>query len=163
MSGFTRPAPWLRRLFTPSQRFDEPGILSDDVSLVQPYDGGGYALDQNTIKIISLISNVGAAQNTPLVVPGANQVVRVVCVGVFLMAGASPTLTNLQLVAGSLRSVSSPGIAVIPPNRIFVDNRAPILVPGISMDGSHIGGDASTQLRWEVYLLRVPIGTVFYL
>lgn len=166
MSRFTRSAPWLRHLFTPSQtESPNPGRLSDDVSLVQMYDGGGFSIPAVESWGASADSAVGASTTTDIVTAAADppEIVRVYSVGVRQLAGAGAPEVIFQVqVAGTsiTPNVSSvillTGQAQVPPN--WIQNL--ILGPGSILQGFLFNGDAATTARYTAYILRLPLGAV---
>jgi len=163
MSTFTRPAPWLRQFFTPSRTgFKEPGKLSDDVSLVQPYDGGGWPIDPGVNKTGELQSVVGASTQTVLFTTEQDEISRLVTVGAILDAGGVP--------AGLVHLDHSGGPSVPICEHFTLDTAyyrsmplyAAIVGPMVRVRGFVVGGDASTQVTWRWMEYRVPVGTVFY-
>jgi len=158
---FSRPAPWLRQLFTPSHTTQpNPGELSGDVSLVQPYDGSGWPLFDPGEWDIATQSSVAIASTTALVTAGALEVVRILAASVRLDAGVAP-VCHLQ---GENSVVFGEDVtAVGGSEQIHVPSNCPILGPTHVLYGRHHTGDAATQVTWVVYYVRAPIGTVFYL
>lgn len=166
MSRFTRSAGWLRHLFTPSQtESPNPGRLSDDVSLVALYDGGGFSIPSAESWGVTVDSAVGASQTTALVTASADppEIVRVYSAGLRQSAGAGAPEVLLQVqVAGT--SITPPvssvltvtGQAQVPPD--FIQNL--ILPPGSILQGFHFNGDAATVIRYAMYVLRLPLGAV---
>jgi len=167
MSGFTRPAPWLRQLFTSSRTGSQsPANRSDDVSLIQPYDGGGYPSAQ--VGVAKCFFQGGVA--TPAAAGGevfytcpANTVVRVVGLGVALAAGNAPTSliavsdeTNTYVpITGVITPVTNDYLS-------FGVITCPILTPGMELELRWYGGSATTDhdIKWAIY--SAPIGSVFY-
>jgi len=78
MSKFARPASWLRQLFTQSRTgFANPSILSQDVSLTAPFDGGGFPLYDPDMWGKTATSVAEAAGTTAVYTVPANQISRI--------------------------------------------------------------------------------------
>lgn len=161
MSGFVRPAPWLRRLFTPSQTAPvNPIEVSDDVSLIQPYDGGGYPLFDPSQWSSEVVSVAGAAATTVLYTVGAESVVRLLAAAGILSAGVVGSL-HLRVEAGAISLAISPNVATPAVEQVNLPLQCPVIGPGHIISGRHFGGGAATVVTWRLYLVEAPLGTVF--
>lgn len=160
-AGFVRPAPWLRRLFTPSQTSPvNPTRVSDDVSLTQPYDGSGWPLYDPGQWVILTQSAVGTPKTTVIETVPIDRICRLLAVAVILNAGVAPSC-QLQAGVAITLSVGAP-VVVHATEMSSVPSNTPIIGPGHSIRGRHYGGDAATQVTWYLYRVLAPIGTVFY-
>ena len=166
MSLFVRPAPWLRQLFTPAHTPQpNPGTLSEDVSLVQPYDGSGWAIPNPETTVRSFTAPAGAQGNNTILTMGATDVGRILGISVNLNAGAAPTHANAAVRAPGTNLNCPITDVVVPVTGIFIGLphlASSVILPRLQLEGSHIGGDAATILIWRVYIAICPIGTVFY-
>lgn len=164
MSKFSRPASWLRQLFTPSSTgWREPGELANDVSLVQPYDGGGFPLLDPGQWVTVVNSSAAAADTTVILNLGNLEYGRILAAGVNRTAGVLPSC--------SIQVFDQNGFGITVSDRILIAVNGeregfqlftPIIGPGHSIRGRHFGGDAATILEWIVYVVRAPLGSVFY-
>lgn len=164
MSGFVRPADWLRHLFTSSRTAPvNPVEVSDDVSLNQPYDGGGFPLWDPGQWISTVTSVAVAAGETTLLTVPDNQIARILGVSAQLSAGVAPTV-HLRVISQSNARVGlSPLVLMLASaRRQSIELQTPIIGPGHLLSGAHFGGDVLTKVAWAVYFVQAPIGTVFY-
>jgi len=81
----------------------------------------------------------------------------------FLTAGVAPTCTPF------IRTPTNNSVAIAPVSPALnlsiytnLQTRSPVLGPGHEILGFHIGGDVLTVVRWAIYYVEAPIGTVFY-
>lgn len=162
-AGFVRPAPWLRRLFTPSQTSPvNPTEISEDVSLIQPYDGGGYPLHPVGEYLETTTQTAGAAGNGDLITTGQFELARILCADLLITAGVIPTCF-FRIQIGTVDVAISPRVvlgALNQPNSQIL--QSPILPPGAALQIAWSGGDAATIVRTHVLHALVPLGTVFY-
>jgi len=169
MSQFSRRARWLNQLFPASNAptIRDPGSRSDDVSLTQPYDGSGWGLIQPTDFINRQISGIAASGSVILRTVGDNSIVRLLSASYEHTAGVLPTQLclevhdpiNIRSVVISTVATTFAFTAVENPIEIL----CPIILPGLRIDGTWQGGDASTRGIFGLVAVEVPIGTVFYL
>lgn len=166
MSLFSRRARWLNIFFPQSvaPAVQDPGILSDDVSLVQPYDGGAYPLVEPTDWLRFTILPVGATGSTVVATTGAEEMMRFLAADVYVLAGMSPSGTVLRavpptggggdiFVAQRLSSISTLGTPFI--------THTPVIGPQTQMSVTYEGGNATTQLLVHIYGVIAPLGSVF--
>lgn len=171
MSQFSRRARWLNVLFPASSapRTADPGTVSDDVSLVQPYDGGAWPIPEASSWITLRDSPVGATGLTTIVTLGPDEVFRFFQMHAFNLIDPAANFQPQAVVPGSVPltaaalsdSRATTGIAgtnVVPNNM----NRAIVLPPGMRLQVSHFGGGVATQLRYVIYGCRAPAGSVFH-
>lgn len=168
MSQFSRRARWLNQLFPASAAptINDPGVRSDDVSLVQPYDGSGWGVIQPTDFISRTISGIAAQGNVILRTVGANNIIRILAASYEHTAGVLPTQVCLEVHDPvAIRSVV---ISTVPATFAFavVENPieivCPIILPGHRIDGAWQGGDAATRGIFGLVAVEAPVGTVFY-
>jgi len=164
MSRFNRPASWLRFLFTPSQtKAPNPGELSNDVSLNQPYDGGGFPLFDPSQWAFTVKSATIASATTDLFTVPEDEIVRILAVAASVAAGVAPNVNSFATTQNNTRvSLSAPLLLVANGQRTGLTQLCPIIGPGHVFAGHHFGGDAATIIDWWVYFVRAPLGTVFY-
>jgi len=164
MSKFVRPSAWLRQLFTASRtEHVAPSTVSNDVSLVQPFDGSGWGLPDAGSWFLSVVSAAGAKVETELLVVPANTIVRLLAISASRGAGAAFNAQAQVKPQGGSPTPFTSFVAV--PNtgdRRALQVYCPILGPGSILQGAHEGGDASSTCGFNVYYCQAPIGTVFY-
>lgn len=165
MSRFSRPASYLRQLFTPSSAgFQDPGVLSSDVSLIQPYDGGGWPMESSRSWVRTVTTAAIAAGAITLLVNDRETIARILAISFAVTAGVIP-----EVHADIIDDVSSVSIsdhmviAAVGAADEGLRLNCPILGPGHTLRGRWFGGDAATVVNFRAYLVQAPIGTVFYL
>jgi len=165
MSQFSRPADWLRQLFTPSRSgWQSPGQVSPEVSLVQPYDGGGYPLQWSGQMVNTFTLAAAAAGQATLLTNSNEQITRILAVGVNITAGVLPDL--IVRIFEPTANVTVPISAIVTApilNNIFaLQLFSPILPQGFQLSLRWFGGDAATVVQVNTAFCRTPIGSVFY-
>lgn len=165
MSQFSRRARWINQLFPQSKapQVSDPGQLSEDVSLVQPYDGSGWGFQHVTARS-SIQTGIGTFVNA--FETDDNQIFRFLSADALWHAiGLAPS--EMVLIMIDLASLSSVNIAknVIPPSGQpqLHEFLTPIIPPNTRVQFAMIGGDALTQVSWGWQGIMAPLGTVFYL
>ena len=190
MSQFSRRARWLKQLFTPSvsPATQDPTQRSDDVSLVQQYDGGGLAIADTIFPVIhdasgapleirepeisirDFQSKVGITTVSDLFNLGDDLVARIWAANFTLTAGIGAEINYLTVTAPTGSGVgnhlwvfSNPFNNVTSPGdqRRFIHD--PILPPGMQMNFFSTGGDASSSGRLTIAMIVAPVGTVFHI
>jgi len=166
MSQFSRSSDWLRTFFTPSRTgWQPPGRVSDEVSLVQPYDGGGYPTFPPGAWIATTTPAVGATQTANMVVLDDQTVGRIMCLGFSFIAGVRPSLIGRILgpVANLACPITETKVSAEPVGQVeALQHFCPILPPGHTLEIRWYGGDAATQLILRAVVCEARIGTVFY-
>ncbi len=170
MSQFSRRSRWLNFLFPASKapQSSDPGSVSDDVSLVQPYDGSGWGIPESSQWLTRGDSPVGITGDTDILTVPAGSVYRLFGAFGFKLLGAASTW---QIFVGDL--VSTPNLfcllaeeqntgAGISGSHPAEFNRAIVIPAGLVIRIQHFGGDVATQNRYGIYGCIAPIGTVFY-
>ena len=164
MSKFVRPAPWLRQLFTQSQTEPaNPSELSQDVSLVQPYDGGGYPLHPVGEYLITATQSAAASGTETILTCSRDQIARILAVDVLFTVANAATVRFQIDIAGVALSVSVQSLLATVNQPESRELTTPILPPGGSLQVAWFGGNVTTVIRTHVLFARVPLGTVFYL
>lgn len=165
MSQFSRRARWLQDLFPSSvaPRAQDPGFLSDDVSLVQQYfDGyaGGNELDWFHF----IVTPLAAAGINNILVVDNDSIFRIMAASATGIAGVDP-VARLQISGISPGSVGSviltPEILVTTAGVVLPITNARILPPNTIIEVEHRGGNAATTIVVNVFGISVPPGTVF--
>jgi len=169
LSQFSRRARWLNQLFTASRapQSQDPNSVSDDVSLVQPYDGSGWGIMDPGQTIVNVQSPLGAVGLTQISAVGRRTIARLLGVGVFHAAGALPTDVKLYLLGQDNnfsvaigRLYDKPMLTT--PMRNPMQFQSPMMPPGTILQGHHTGGDAATLVQYTALIMQAPVGTVFY-
>ena len=173
MTQFSRRARWLNSIFPASvvPQVQDPAVVSDDVSLVQPYDGGGIALSRGSA-FHRFDTTSGASGETGVIfTTGEEEVARIYAAQVFSIAlGAaipncelviSPVLGN---VACAITEVAvAPAVSDLAHEFLMKGAGGLMVPPEHEIQYSYEGGTAvSTLLSFTVYAVIAPIGSVFY-
>lgn len=191
MSQFSRRARWLTQLFTQSvaPAKQDPSQLSDDVSLVQPYDGSGWAIEQTSfpvefdtvagpllitepfVGIMDFTSKVGITTVSDLFSISNDLVARILQISDLLIGGIGAENTFYFVAPPNDSGVSNhivmmSGSKNIVPSQTIRQDRAlfsPIMLPGTQLSYFFTDGDVSSETRISVAMVIAPVGTVFYL
>ena len=164
MSKFSRPSDWLRQLFIPSTTgWRPPARVSEEVSLTQPYDGGGYPIWPVGQWVIEQTFTDQAAGSVVILLLPDNEICRLLAASIEIDGGVIPT-ARLLLGDASNRFV---GISdEVTPSALNIQNsfdvRTPIIPPGGDFRGEWEGGDAATDVTFRAVICRCPLGSVFY-
>lgn len=160
--GFARISPWLRQLYTPSEGIPpDPTKLSTDVSLVAPYDGGGFPIPNPSTWLVSLITPASAAAVNTILTVGADEIFRLMSMSCRTAAGADATCRPTVEVVAPQRVALHRGLTSDANPQGFDGLLGTIVGPGHLVQGLHTGGDVLTQIDWIVYGIRAPLGTCF--
>ena len=165
MSQFARSADWLRKLFIPSRTgWQTPGRVADEVSLVQPYDGGGFPLAPPGQWIISTVHTTGANGTETIVAISAEEIARILAVSAIWEAGVQPTVNIRARITGT-----APSLSISESRQLATINEmegillhSPICPPSHDLQLRWFGGDAATEITSRILLARAPLGSVFY-
>lgn len=166
MSQFSRRARWLNQLFPQSAAPQEtdPGIRSDDVSLVQPYDGGGIAFQDIGTFCRRFVIPTGITDTIDMILNDANTVFRVYALHVQQLLGTDAS------VAVYIMSPNGDSVYVAWQDVLQASTRAQpfdkqadfkILGPGQTLTAQTLGGGADSSFGVGVYGVSAPLGTVF--
>jgi len=165
LSQFSRRARWLNALFpqsvAPATR--DPAQRSDDVSLVQPYDGGGYGY-RISAPVVRTAIQTGALGGIIIINTSQDEVYRIESMDSVMIAGARPTVFIIVIDEGSLDSVNISGSILAPgvgASQLMPDLHPTVIGPNMSVNCQWFGGDVLTQLTFGVYGFRAPLGTSF--
>jgi len=161
---FARRARWLTELFTPSVSPPThfPDSYSRDVSLVQPYDGGGVPIPSTVSLIRQATTAAAAAGSITLLTTSREEVARLYSLGGLVSAGANAT------VIFQLEEVDTGNAAPLAPRISLTGDFEGITTPGVMIPPNHnlvaswAGGDVLTILIVTSLAAVVPSGTVFY-
>ncbi len=164
MSRFARPSDWLRQLFIPSRTgWQPPSVVAEEVSLVQPYDGGGFAIWPVGQWILEETQAAAAAGNASVLLNTNEEFTRILALAVHISAGVlaevfwaiqGPTATNVVMTERRT-------LAVVGQAEAFTQT-TPILPPGHDLRIAWNTGDAATVVVARAIICTVPIGSVFY-
>jgi len=168
MSQFSRRARWLNTLFPASvaPQVRDPGQRSDDVSLVQPYDGGGYGYQTAPAEWFRSFDNAAAAAGSQVafIVP-ENQVYRIIGAHCDPFNGvvydeAQIAISN-DAGGGGLNCIVSdlinPGLFILG----FTLTPGLVVGPELEVLVRFGGGNGASQAHWNFYGIFAPLGTVF--
>ena len=164
MSRFARPSDWLRQLFIPSRTgWQPPNQVSEEVSLTQPYDGGGFAIWPIGQWSTSVVTAAAASGFFDLFAINSERIVRILSVSVTYIAGVNPQVyLVIQPPSGDEVGLSE---LITPPaggQPTSVPLTSPIVPPGHALRARWFGGDAATQIMFRSLRCEAPLGSVFY-
>lgn len=165
MTQFARPSTWLRHLFTPAVTLSpNPGILSDDVSLNQPFDGSGWGIIAGAEYAREVTSPVGVTNSIELLEVPTNEVFRLLSLGVQRVLGADYSFSNwfVRAPGNNFDVPVTPEMTVTSSLRAPTAILSPILGPGSRLFHLASGGSAASTRDVRVYGVSAPLGTVFY-
>jgi len=168
LSQFSRRARWLNALFpaskSPTTR--DPAQRSDDVSLVQQYDGGAWPIPNASSWFTLTDSPVGVTGVTTILTVPDDMVYRYF--GMHAFTVIDPVARFQMRVTDPLVPLSSVSLnqqiitlAAGLGNTVPLIDRAIVIPPGLQFQVAHIQGGAATQLRYATYGCLAPVGTVF--
>lgn len=163
MPNFSRSAKWLTNLFTPSvaPTTGFPDRYSQDISLTQGYDGGGWGIPDIESTVLDVTGVVGASVETVLLTAGLDEIVRVVSAAGLLVAGLVPTTNVLNIQAASAAALVSNHLVIAAAQFALFDIPGfKVLLPGMTLRNIYAGGDVLTQQTVRMHFLRLPLGTI---
>lgn len=170
MSQFSRRARWLNVLFPQSKApvVTDPFRRSDEVSLVQPYDGGGFGFPNSPAGFFFHATGGTASGTLAMVNTTEEQVFLILAGHIFqTVAPNNPTASlNIRDVTSTPnRAVNIGDQGLIPGlnlgNFTFGLNRAVVMGPEMRLTVDWFGGAAGTLVDTTVYGVLAPLGTVF--
>lgn len=169
MTQFSRRARWLNQLFPASKapQTKDPGSVSDDVSLTQPYDGSGWPLPDFASWIIQKDSPVGIDGQTDMITVPEGSVYRLFSANSFRLI---PANAQTQLFVTNLGGIPVTAVALADPvstgfqqgNNIYQFQKSIVVPAGLTLRFEHFLGDVNTQIRFGIYGCLAPAGTAFY-
>lgn len=165
MSQFSRRARWLNVLFPASvaPQSKDPAVFSNDVSLVQPYDGGGYGLaNQDWLDFLGTVTP-GVFGTEIVISTGPDELYRFLAAAVTLVAGAAPICRMIiePTSTGGEQPVTD-DVQPIGTTREVFDVLTPMIPPNTNLEIDWNSGDVNSDLFVQIMGVRVPLGTVFY-
>ena len=167
MSQFSRRARWLNQIFPASvaPTTKDPGQRSDDVSLVQPYDGGGLGFQNVDTFCRRFAIPIGVSNAINCQVNDENTIMRVYAIDVVQLAGEDANVfMRVTSPAGDSVYVAYDNILGVTthPRPFVVSTDFRILGPGQTLAAETLGGGAASQFTVGVYGAIAPLGTTFY-
>jgi len=140
-----------------------PGVIAPEVSLVQPYDGGGVPLGDPSQSVRNVTSATVAAADTELLVTDESQCARLYTLSCFLSAGVAPSAIGLFFHTSAGAAGAMTKLITVPAaNYEALPSLVTMCPPGHTIQGRHFGGDAATIVVWQLVCTVAPLGTVFY-
>ena len=162
MSKFVRPAAWLRQLFTQSRtEYVNPSTVSQDVSLVQPYDGSGWGIPDPGQMIKQADSGTGSPISVVVYTVPVNRIARLLGLSIERIVSTDYTRTWFSVTLGGMKV----GISSVSPSvdlSLGLQVYCPVLPPGAILSGEAAGGGAGSGIQATALIVECPIGTVFY-
>lgn len=176
MSQFSRRARWLNDLFPASvlPQSKDPARVTDDVSLVQPYDGSGWGIPEggDYAQRSPIISTVTVAFHQFFLLE-SDEVFRLLAADVAWLADTtfSPDLLIFLTSIDKRGTGSQVLMARTFDNFVEIMNPGeleafqelkPIIGPSCSLRIDTLNLLVGTQFTVGIYGVRAPLGTVFY-
>jgi len=172
LSLFSRRARWLNQIFPASvtPTIKDPGSRSDDVSLVQPYDGSGWGIPESGAWIQRSVQLRTTVLFHIFFQLNDNEVYRLLAADLAYIAG--PGNTDVRVLLSSIDK-NGTGDQIILANEIVQNytpggirvlvHSSPIIGPGCSLRVDLVlSTDVTERITVGVMGVRAPIGTVFY-
>jgi len=190
LSQFSRRARWLQDLFTPSvaPHGADPSVVSDDVSLVTQYDGGGIGfskpsfpaqrdgdavgvgvpllIESPEVAIRSYLTGSGINVSTDLYVMPTGLYARFLLISTNLNDGITPTKNWFTLdvptgTPGGGFQANLTNIDILSTSQVTARGLlCSILPPGMMLKFHHRTGDIDTQIRIGVIWIVAPVGSI---
>lgn len=166
MSQFSRRARWLNQLFPQSAapQISDPGVRSDDVSLVQAYDGGGIGFQEPTTLIQEFTIPIGVTAFIDCLVNSEDVVARIYAMGVRQVSGTDATVFMTVISgAGVVIGVAFRDVSVATTTRspFITVSDFKILGPSCTLRANTLTGGADSLFAVQIYAAVAPLGTVF--
>lgn len=170
MSQFSRRAKWLNILFPASvaPQVVGPDRVSEDVSLVQQYDGGGYNFNdvQQTFYTAQTSPPGASGEVTILTVPD-DQIFRLMAAHTFNIVGSGGAMFSgifLESPTGSSRAayIDRGNPPVVSQGALAFRVGNVVAGPGVLIRGNFSNGQASDVAQYNIYGFLAPLGTVFH-
>ncbi len=171
MPGFQRRARWLNALFPASEKpaVQDPGDRSADVSLTQPYDGGGWGFPVEVLRSDIL---TGVTDFFIFLETGEDEIFRLLFADVVLLVDAGPapnTKMFLQVFTPNLSgNLCAPRFShsATPLNageliEFGGQPTAPIIGPGSQLRVDMVANVVGSTWTVGVYGCLAPLGTSF--
>jgi hypothetical protein len=144
----------------------DPGIVSEDVSLVQDYAGGGYGF-ADASDLVTVETGVVAAQGGFVILrTSPEEIFRLISADHVLLAGGQPDVWMIVIDNGGA------GQSVHITQKIqgqpvgasqMLPLAGPVVIgPNMTITTQWTGGSALTQVTFAIYGFKAPLGTVFY-
>ncbi len=162
MSSFVRPSDWLRQLFTASRTAHvHPSKVSNDVSLVSDYAGGGWGMVDPESTVVQVTSAALATGSMQIIAAGANEIVRILAISANLGAGVAPFCNIFARPPVALQAVYlHTGLTLLAADsQAFVPLSTPLILPTFTLNIFWSGGDAATVVQCQCMFVRMPLGT----
>lgn len=172
MSQFSRRSKWLNNIFpaSVSPQIVDPNRVSEDVSLVQPYDASGWAVQDISTYCERSDIQGGITGFVILREVAENQVFRLLGADVALLAGIALTEiwlnvidsngTGNQVQISNIISANAGGLN--PGQTESFDRIAKIIGPGCHLRADWVTGAVGTDFTIGIYGAIAPLGTIFY-
>lgn len=165
MSQFSRRARWLNVLFPQSKapQLADPGSVSNDVSLVQSYDGSGWPIPGRS-EWFKLADLTGVAGSVEIFRVPDDQVFRLFAAQAIQVVAPGPQVAifvkDLQSTPNTACSLNA--FLALTANNLHLPITNPIVIgPGMSITGDQFNGGAGSIVRYSIYGCPAPTGTVF--
>jgi len=185
LSLFSRRARWLQELFPASvaPKVRDPSSVSDDVSLVQQYDGGGVGFPIPTfppvtagpatftatvpeVGIREFLTTVGIATSTDLILMPTGLYARILSITAVISAGTTPSGFHIDARPptgsgiGDHIAYITHEMSVLKSVRSALPLATDLILPGHQVNAVQSGGASGTIIRLAFYWIVSPIGAI---
>lgn len=162
----------------------DPTSLSDDVSLVQQYDGGAVGIAETTfppdnstlgialeieqpeVAIRHFLSVVGIATVTDMVRLPSGLYARIFGIQTLLSGGASPTVFFMDMrpptgsgVPDNIQLITE-DLGAVPTSRTPLRLTQNLILPGTQINMQQQGGAVGTQVKITMNWIVAPVGAI---
>jgi len=171
LSQFSRRARWLNTLFPASvlPQSQDPGVRSDDVSLVQQYDGGGWGFPRPDDFVVGSPILDGVTGRHIFFTLPIDEYARLLAVSLAFIGGGGASVVVPDIIddegTGNQVFIATP----LQVNTGFLGpggfesfrNLATHIPPGGQFAAQWTNGGVGTTFTVQAYFCRAPVGTVF--
>jgi len=174
LSQFSRRATWLNILFPASvaPQTRDPGQRSDDVSLVQPYDGGGFGFAHSDHLVVTTgaLTAAAVAEGATILTIGPEEIYRIMGA---MVTNLDVTTLQMNFLSVIDRGGTGDQMFLADPiqfnaggfnpgeSRPFNIYNARVLGPDMTVRYDNQVGEVGKQTSYAVFGYLAPVGTAF--